>query len=228
MSQAFNTFDLIFIAAGVIFILIAFFRGFIKEISSLIIWLLSLAVSYFLAPILAKFLSSYSSNKVVLNAVCAFILFVATYIILIFSTADFVNNLKEKMPSMFDRSLGVFYAIFKTLIIFAIFYSVLTNIYSQIVVNKDEKKVPVWLSEARFGNIIKLSSEIVDPAVSAFMNSYTKNLVKGLEKNNPKIEEKNLLNDQENKVDSETGYDKKTIQKLDHLIDVINDQNINN
>lgn len=181
MSTTFNLFDIIFIAFAFIFVIIAFFRGFVKEIFSLCIWIAALLVSYFGAPFLAKLLASYCKNKMVLDAISRTILFISTFFILSFSTSNLSDALKDKMPQILDRSLGVLYGIGKTLLIFSVFYAVTLNLYG-FLLGKDQdpdgNRVPIWLSEARSGNILRITGEAINPAVSSFMSAITKNFNK--------------------------------------------------
>ncbi len=252
MSATFNTFDLIFFACSFIFIVVAFFRGFVKEIFSLFIWIIALAISYFGAPLLAKVLTSYSGNKMVLDVVSRTMLFIVSFFILLLSTSGLVNDIKEKMPPILDRSLGVLYGVVKTLLIFGVFYAVIANLYGFLLGKKqdpDGKKVPSWLTDARCGNILRITGETIDPAVEAFIGAIIKNFEKPgmlpktlddkieetLEENNSKEAVKNheldlqALPDADSdyvegavkKIEKETGYDKKNIDKLGRLIDVI-------
>ncbi|NBV05811.1 MAG: CvpA family protein [Proteobacteria bacterium] len=252
MEQVFNTFDLIFIALSLIFITVAFFRGFVKEISSLVIWIIALSISYFGAPIMSELLASYCSNKVVLDIASRSILFIVSFFILLLSTSGLINDLKEKVPPIFDRSLGILYGILKTLLIFGAFYAATANIYSYLLGKKqdsDSKKVPAWLANASFGNIVRISGEIVDPAVEAFIGAITKNFDKSNfikkdqesedktldDKINETVDEdvktidqkkgskpsKKIDNKTSEDLEKETGYNKKDIDKMNRLIDVI-------
>lgn len=253
MSETYNTFDLIFIAFSLIFVVVAFFRGFIKEIFSLLIWIIALSVSYFGAPFLAKALSSYSSNKMVLDVTARIILFIISFFALLFSTSSLSDDLKDKMPLILDRSMGVLYGIGKTLLIFGAFYAITANLYLFLLGkdhDADGKKVPSWLSDAKCGNILRIAGEAIDPAVEAFISAITKNLNKSGyipksidpssldSKINEVLEEdkktnsttdmakkQNHENQSPNQIEKETGYDKKNIDKLGRLIDVINKSN---
>ncbi len=244
MSTTFNLFDLIFIAFSFIFVVTAFFRGFVKEVFSLLIWIIALAVSYFGAPFLAKLLSSYSHNKMALDVASRTILFILTFIILLFSTSNLSDGIKDKMPQLLDRSLGVLYGIGKTLLIFSVVYAVTINLYAFLLGKQqdpDANRVPAWLSEAKCGNILAISGEWINPAVEAFMGAITKNFDKpgflpktlddkidevideGDTKAKTKTHSKSLSSDDalNDEIEKETGYNKKDIEKMNRLIEVI-------
>ena len=65
MAETLNMFDLIFIFATLIFVVIAFFRGFVKELFALINWIITILLTYWLSPYVARFIEHYSHNKTV-------------------------------------------------------------------------------------------------------------------------------------------------------------------
>lgn len=260
MSATFNTFDLIFMAFSLLFIVVAFFRGFVKEIFSLLIWVVALMVSHFGAPVIAKLLTSYTGSKLVLDVVSRILLFIFTFFGLLFATSDLVDNIKEKMPSLLDRSLGIFYGILKSLLIFGAVYAITANLYGMLLGKKGEageKKVPQWMVEAKFGKVLKMSGAVLDPAIESFIGAVMKNFDKsGMmpkslddkidevieeDKTKPVTKDHDLdfqartdqvsetKTNKDNKktksLDEETGYDKKNIDKLGRLIDIIDKTN---
>ncbi len=139
MTTTFNIFDLIFAVGSFIFILVAFFRGFVKELFALFNWIIAISLSYLLAPYAAKFVETYSHNKLIVSVASGSMVFVVIFIIVVFSTRGLAHDWKEKMPENLDRILGVFYGAFKTLLIFGLFYSITINFYSILLGNAKEK-----------------------------------------------------------------------------------------
>ena len=235
MATTFNIFDLIFIAFAFIFIVAAFLRGFIKEIFSLIIWIISLTVSYFLAPFTAELIITYTHSAMVADLVSRVILFIFIFVVLVFSTSNLSDAIKEKMPQLMDRSLGVLYGIGKTLLIFGIAYSIIINLYGFLLGDKQDpqdNKAPDWLSEARCSGILQITSDFIHPAVDSFMSAITKNfdklgfLPKTLDdKIDEVVDDKKIDADDAEKtskqVEEDAGYTKKEIEKMNRLIDVI-------
>jgi membrane protein required for colicin V production len=241
MSTTFNFFDLIFLAFTLIFVILAFLRGFVKEVFSLFTWVLALVLSHVLAPYADSLLSSYSSNKLMLDIVVRTIIFIFVFLGIGISTSALCLELKEKMPKALDRSLGVLYGFFKTLLIFGLIYSAICNSYGYLLGKKDAHKkpkaeLPSWLREAKSHNILKAAGEVLDPVVVLFINSMQKNMEKAVpdekdldEKIDEIIEQKDEKvppserseKPEETKVDRDAGYNKKDIKKMDHLIEII-------
>jgi hypothetical protein len=134
-----------------------------------------------------------------------------------------------------DRSLGVLYGIGKTLLIFGIAYSIIINLYSFLLGDKQDpqdNKAPDWLSEARCSGILQITSDFIHPAVDSFMSAITKNfdkpgfLPKTLDdKIDEVVDDKKIDADDAEKtskqVEEDAGYTKKEIEKMNRLIDVI-------
>ncbi len=133
MSETLNIFDLIFIFSSIIFILIAFFRGFVKEIFALLNWIISTAALYWLAPYAAQFIAHYSNNKIVINIVSGILVFMGIFIISALLTNKLANAVKEKMPTPLDQIMGVLYGVIKTLLVFGLVYAFTVNIYSSLI-----------------------------------------------------------------------------------------------
>jgi membrane protein required for colicin V production len=176
-----NYLDIAFAAFTLIFVVTAFFRGFVKEIFSLLNWVVALTLSYLLYPYLANLFSSYSDNKLVLDIVAQLIIFIAVFLVMVLSLAGPRDTMQEKMPKIFDRSLGVFYGLIKTLLIFGLFYSITANLYGFLLGKENDKKnekMPSWITEAKCHSILQLSGETLDPVVKKFFVAITKNFDK--------------------------------------------------
>ena len=240
MATTFNVLDLIFFSLAIIFAATAFFRGFVKEMFSLVIWILSFVISYFISPPLSSLLSSYFDNKLVLDIAVQSVSFILIFIGLTFAFSGLCDEMKNKISKGLDRTFGVVYGLFKTLIIFGLFYALAVNILavasSKILSTKDKAdQMPKWFRDAKTHNLIKASGEALDFPVSKFLAVFVKALDKK-EDLNSKIDAINL-NEKDDKInkDSKDGIDeldeklkdesfngyKKDLDKLNHLIDIV-------
>lgn len=250
MSTSFNILDIIFITFTIIFVLTAFFRGFVKEIFSLLNWVVALTASYFLTPLTTGLLSSYFENALVLDSVTRSVIFILAFIATAMSTSGLRDSLQDKMPKIFDRSLGVLFGFLKTLLIFGFVYSLYFNLYALLLGSKLKETVqePSWLKEAKCHSLLKFSGTTLDPIVKKFFTSISKNFDEIVPKEkelNDKIDEivkennsldvetkqaqevtKKATDAKESttknvKTDKDAGYSKKDIEKMNHLIDII-------
>lgn len=240
MSATFSVVDLIFFTFTAIFVFTAFFRGFTKEIFSLLNWVISLTLSYFLTPYINNFFFKHFSNKLVVDIAVRSIIFILVFFITAISTSGLRDSLKEKIPKAFDRSLGVLFGFVKTLIIFGFIYSLYFNLYGSLLgkglKQSKEMKVPQWLESAKCYSLLKLSGEALDPLVKNFFDSVTENFDRVLPDSEDPLDKKieEITTDKMQERDEETssnfqikndkkesGYSKKDIEKMNHLIEII-------
>lgn len=240
MPATFTLFDLIFIAFTIIFIVTAFVRGFVKEIFSLLNWVVALAASYLAAPFVDKFLYSYVHNKLLVGISVRAGLFILILVVMSLLTSGMRKSLQDKVPESFNKSLGILYGFGKTLLIFGLFYAVMANSYSSLLgseAKENSQNVPKWLAESKSVNLIKISADILNPLVGKVIDSVMVNVDKSVVK--PKnlddkidqvIEEKiaaeaKKLEKDENQDQldkQDLGYSKKDLEKMNHLIEIIN------
>ncbi len=227
MTTTFNVFDIIFFVFTFIFVVSAFFRGLIKEIFSLCNWIISLLLSYFLAPYACDILDKYFSNRLLLEGLTRTVIFTISFITFALTTSDLRESVQTKIPGLFDKSLGVLFGFFKTLLIFGTIYSLYFNIQSMALGKGLQTKEPKWLSEAKCYSLIKFSGETIDPLVSKFFQSISGNFERLIPDQNLDkkideiIEEQPVDIEDVSDVVKDSGYSKKDIEKMNHLIDII-------
>ncbi len=231
MATTMNMFDLIFLFAGLLFLVIGFFRGFVKEIFSLFVWIIALLVSFVITPFISPYLNL--GNDAINDVVTRSVLFIIVFFITNYYLSKISNDLTDRLPDALNRSLGILYGIAKTLIVFGVFYCVFLNSLMLVYGNKFDKnssQFPQWLKEAKCYGLVRTSGEIINPIFKKFFDSAAKNYEKYIPKKQDENEEATLdkiMKDnseyfQENleKV-SNPGYSKKDIEKMNHLIDII-------
>lgn len=231
MSATLNIFDLVFLSFLVIFVLTAFFRGFIKEIFALFNWILSLFLSYLITPYATEFLEPHFHNKLIVDIAARSIIFVIVFFVTALSTSSLCKALKDKIPKYFDRSLGVLYGIIKTLLIFGFIYSITSNFYGSLLGEnnkKDSQQLPSWLSEAKSYNILKIVGTALDPLVKKVFDEVMKNFDQVVPQSKKLDEKIDQVIDQQdsnqspfNPEELDSGYSKKEIEKMNRLIEII-------
>jgi uncharacterized membrane protein required for colicin V production len=251
MLNQFNVVDLIFIIFSLIFVATALFRGLIKEVFAFCNWVIAFTLSYFLAPYLAEFLKNHVKSKIAVDLSARGIIFLVVFITIAISTSGLSKSLRDATPRALDRSLGLIFAIFKTLIIFGCVYSIYANMYGFLLgnklLNKEDIQDPKILTEAKTYNTIKTWGNFVDPVVKLFFDAISKNIEfaisksmeledkmnqqnidKSLNENQLKEQENLMINPQDldNKIKQLEGQidpaiDRKDQDKMNQLIDKI-------
>lgn len=239
MSNLFNLFDLIFLFSGFVFLLIAFFRGFVREVFSLLAWLISLFLVIFISPILAKFLASYTKGEMASKIVASLAVFILSYVVSSVIFKDLSEKFRKKLPLVADQILGLVFAAFKTLLIFGFVYAASFNLNYAIL---KKRALPSWIEQAKTKPLIAPFGKMLSPLVKKALNGFQEDFVidKFIEK---KIEEKSKKTIEEKignyekvkrKGDSgalqdvdlgknyeDQGYDKDQIEKMERLMEII-------
>lgn len=222
METSFNVFDLIFFTLTFIFVISAFFRGIIKELFSLFSWIFSFLIAYFLAPFASEVLEKYFSNLIFLESLTRSIIFVICFITFAISTQNLKNSTCEKMPAMFDKSLGALFGFAKTLIIFGALYATYFNI--QNLVFHEKVNDPKWLKSSKTYGLVKFSASTLNTPVKKFIAAISPNLNDIKDKRLEEIPNKKSKIEKDidlKNVKKDAGYSKKDIEKMNHLIDII-------
>lgn len=137
LEHRFNWLDIVFLIIIAVSMMISLFRGFIKEIISLITWILAAWVGFFYSPKLAEIFKHYIENPT-LRLVLAFVLlFVVVLIIGILINVLLSRLIKTVGLSTLDRMIGVIFGFIRGVILVAVMVLIagLTNL----------SKEPFWL-----------------------------------------------------------------------------------
>lgn len=224
MSETLNLFDIAFFSLTILFAFLGFFRGIVKELAGLLVWVSAIAASYYLTPYLVDALSGYSDSKMLIYAGSKIIVFVLTFFIVSMSIAGFVKDLRKSVPGSFDKTFGFLFGVGKSVFIFALIYSAAMNIVSN-------NKTPKFLAEAKTATILIIPAEQVEPFVKSCVKAVSDNFYGTSKKKNDLddkieeiIEEKEVTTqDEESEGDKvfDYGYSKKDIEKMNRLIDIV-------
>jgi len=247
-----TTFDFTFFTITAIIMLIAFYRGIVKEIFALINWILSFTASYLLYPILCELFFDLFKNKLVMNISIRSFTFIFVFIIFQFSTSSLIIDVSNSINRHLNRFLGFLFGAIKSLVLFGVVYSLYNCFFDYALGKKMVKKntMPSWYLSSYSSALVTKAGELVDPVVRGFFSLAKKNVddfIKIDEVVKPKIENdliskyadeiesdiviKKPVDDENNKnkiekpapkKPNDVGYEKKDIEKMQKLIEIIN------
>ena len=236
MSQTLNMFDLTFLIVTLIFIVFAFFRGFVKEIFSLINWILATFLVFLVSPFVAKLINYYAHNMVVSNIISSSVCFIVIFIATSLMMKRFSYPLSKKIPGGTDQILGLVYGFLKSFLVFGFVYAVSVNLHIGIYgVARNaslKERMPSWLYQSKFRKALAPFGQSLDPVAKILLRQSQEQflgeeIVKNhseKQKNDQKKQKKAKKLEKLKKTDEkykETGYSKRQIQKMDRLIEII-------
>ena len=178
-----NLFDVAVVLIILITALLAFFRGFIKELLSVISWITAMSVSYLLSPVIvSNFFQNSKYPEMLIDIGTRTVLFTVILIIMSIISSKICAATNGKIPGSIDKSLGFVIGFSKSYFIVFLFFSILITFYSHellIPKNDDNEKViknskkrvgPSWLQQSISYGFLKVGAEIVQPVTDAAMN----------------------------------------------------------
>ncbi len=249
MSSTYNWFDIVVIVVILLSAILAFLRGFIRDLTGLLNWVLAILLTYFLSPFVVKLFEKSKYSDIVINSAVHSIMFVVLLIIISIITSRISTPLSEKLPKSVDQSLGFAFGFAKGYLIICLVFSIIIAIYASGIVYIEDsvkakagKKVgPSWLTKSKSYAIFEVGSEFLKPITNFVMDSVEKAGLKESKSRKDKILDKldeveisDKLKDLKKHMENEDlsdenitdgkGYDLKEIRKMNHLIEVIDNQ----
>ncbi len=242
-----NSFDLVVGTILLLIILFSFLKGFARDFSSTLCWFSAALISYFFGPVLFNIFKIHIGNAYLAKVSSYSILFIITLIIIYILISKLLRPLLSKIPDVIDRSLGLFFGVFKGYVMLCLVFGVFVKISNSHIFSYLSKTKKTsggdtmnWFSNAKSYPILEFGAsklsflfdhisldflerssdsniEIKDPDGNKFMDD---NFDKGLESGSKK------LSINKNAVKS-GGYKSNEIRKMDRLIYVIDNINDN-
>ena len=117
MSQHLNNLDIVILIMLGISALIALSRGLMKEVLSIIGWVLgSAAVIYFL-PVFTPITKEYIASGMIAGVVTSIFILILFMVIWILLTGNIVDKIRSSKLSSLDRMLGLFFGIMRAFLL---------------------------------------------------------------------------------------------------------------
>ena len=116
-----NNLDLCILIILAISALIALNRGLVKEVLSIIGWVLSVVVVVFVLPIAEPLAQAYIEDKMIAKAISSALIFIIFMIVWIILTSAIVDKIRASKLSSLDRILGLFFGVVRACILVILF-----------------------------------------------------------------------------------------------------------
>lgn len=120
-----NNLDVIILIVVGISALIALSRGLIKEVLSIIGWVLGTASIIYLLPILSPIAEIYIKTGWMVGVVTSLFILIAFLIVWILLTGRIVGKIRSSKLSNVDRMLGLFFGVARAFLLVTLFYILL-------------------------------------------------------------------------------------------------------
>lgn len=138
-----NPTDVAVLAILILSALLAFARGFVREVLSVLAWVGAAAAAWYAFPHLQPVVQGYASSDVVSSAVAAGGVFLVALIVLSVAASRIAGTVRGSALSTIDRSLGFLFGLLRGAVLVCLGYMLLAMIYP------DPAEHPSWIREAR-------------------------------------------------------------------------------
>ena len=116
-----NNLDVIILIVVAVSALIALNRGLVKEVLSIVGWVLATAAIIYLLPPLLPFAKKFISSGILAGIITALFIFVTFFIIWIYSTSQIIGKIRTSKLNGLDRMLGLFFGVMRAFLLVILF-----------------------------------------------------------------------------------------------------------
>ena len=198
-----NNLDLCILIVVAISALIALNRGLVKEVLSIVGWVLSVVAIIFMLPIVQPLVQVYVKDDTMAMVASSVGIFLVFFIIWLILTSAIVDKIRSSKLSSLDRILGLFFGVVRACILIILF-----NIMVGWIIPADEQ--PEMFKDSKY---FQLAGSFAEPIEKLIPKD---KFVKEDEKSDEKDEKKNDKND---KKDKENKKDSVISEDMDKLFD---------
>ena len=117
-----NNLDIVILIVVGFSALIALSRGLVKEVLSIIGWVLATLAVIYLLPVLMPFAKQYISSGILAGVTTALCILILFFVVWIYATAGVVGKIRSSKLSGLDRMLGLFFGIVRAMLLVVLFY----------------------------------------------------------------------------------------------------------
>jgi membrane protein required for colicin V production len=153
-SLPFGIIDVCFVLILVISGILAYIRGFVREVQSVAAWVGATFVTLYGYPHLQPYAHKYIENPVLANAAAGGLLFIGSLIVFSVIASALSRGVRESAASGFDRSLGFAFGVLRGVILISLLYLSAAWFW-------DRDKLPNAIVEARTFPLIDGSAKIL-------------------------------------------------------------------
>ena len=198
--------DIVILIGFAISMFIAFLRGFVTEVLSIIGLILFVVLVVYLSPIMQPLFEQYIASKIMAQIVIFLVLMALFYAVWIIGTDKLVNRIRKSTLSFMDRLFGLIFGLFRALIVLGCCFLII-----KIILPEELKKDT--LKKSKFYVIAQTCSDTLE---SLLPENFIEDAMKSIEDMN-KVE----------KETKEESTDKKTEENLKNLPTPVDQEQMN-
>ncbi len=119
--QSLNNLDFVILIVVAVSALIAWSRGLVKEVLSIIGWVLATMAVIYLLPVVMPFAKEYIASGMVAGICAALSIMILFFVVWIYATSGIVGKIRTSKLNGMDRLLGLFFGIVRAFLLVVLF-----------------------------------------------------------------------------------------------------------
>lgn len=196
-----NNVDVIILIGVAVSMLIAFVRGFVKEVLSILGLILFLALTIYLVPVIEPFMGKYIASALMAKFVVFLLIMAVFYALWIISTDKLIARIRTSTLSFMDRLFGLLFGFLRAVLILGFCFLVV-----KIVLPEELKEGP--LKDSKYFKMAEPCSNLIEKMLP---ENFVENTVKSVEDINKA--EKKTDSKKEPEANKDTSKEDKTKDK---------------
>jgi len=150
-----NNIDIVILIGFAISMLVAFIRGFVTEVLSILGMAIFVFLVVYLSPLLLPWVTKYIASKIMAQIVIFLVIMAVFYAIWIISTDKLVTKIRKSTLSFMDRLFGLIFGLLRALLILGFCFLII-----KIVLPEEIKKG--MLKESKFYIVAQTTSDFIE------------------------------------------------------------------
>jgi membrane protein required for colicin V production len=206
----FNPVDIAVVSIVLISGALAFWRGFLREILSIIAWVAAVILTLQLLPPLRPFARDYIAIDILADSVTAGVIFVISLVLISIVSGMIAGRVRSSGMNTLDRSLGVLFGLLRGAIVVSLAYLAIFLLYR-------DRELPEQIASARVTPVVHVGAKLLLYLVPDELSAGSRRMLSDFDALGlPKIPTWGTKSDTDSGADK--GYKTGTREDLDRLI----------
>ncbi len=219
--QQLNNLDVIILILTAISALIALCRGLVKEVLSIIGWVLAAVVVIYLLPVLTPLAKIYIASSMMAGFVTALVVLILFYIVWLLCTDRMIGKVRSSKLSALDRILGLLFGVLRACLLVILFNILITWMLP------GEAKTGIF-KESRYFNLAGKFAEPIESLIPEKLVEEIKNKSAEVGLGDKKAEDKKkkeLKEEQESQEEIDELFEKLAQPKIEKISEKSKEKN---
>ncbi len=216
-----NNIDVVILIGVVLSMLVAFIRGFVKEVLSILGLALFIILTTYLTPVLTPWMNQFIASKLMAQFVIFLVIMAIFYAFWIIGTDNLIAKIRTSTLSFMDRLFGLIFGLIRAVLILGFIFLIVKIVLPEEIKDKDG-----ILRKSQYFMMAESCSDMIE---SLLPEDFIKNTMKSVEeinktekKTDKKDTKENKKEDEKTAQSKETGLPSELDQKqMDKMFDLL-------